>query len=127
MLLEVLIIRSAIGIVKITLVMKAENWSSNFTTWGLHQEINELTRILNNSSSCIGFIFNSQLNLLIESSVHPPIHPSCHHQIIGAKFKLGTIYLSPFNREMWHYQKVNIDLNIHGINEFDCKKSIFQY
>ena len=40
---------------------------------GLHQEINELTHILNNSSSCIDLIFNSQPNLLIESSVHPSL------------------------------------------------------
>ena len=35
---------------------------------GLHQKINEPTHILNNSSSCIEFTFNSQSNLLIESS-----------------------------------------------------------
>ena len=40
---------------------------------GLHQEINELTHILNNSSSCIDLIFNSQPNLLIESGVHPSL------------------------------------------------------
>ena len=40
---------------------------------GLHQEINEVTHILNNSSSCIDLIFNSQHNLLIESSVHPSL------------------------------------------------------
>ena len=40
---------------------------------GLHQEINEVTHILNNSPSCIDLIFNSQPNLLIESSVHPSL------------------------------------------------------
>ena len=39
----------------------------------LHQEINELTHILNNSSSCTDLIFNSQPNLLIESGVHPSL------------------------------------------------------
>ena len=37
---------------------------------GLHKEINEPRHILNNSSSCIDLIFNSQPNLLIESGVH---------------------------------------------------------
>ena len=37
---------------------------------GLHQEINEPTQILNNSSSCIDLIFHSQPNLLIEFGVH---------------------------------------------------------
>ena len=44
---------------------------------GLHQEINEPTHILNNTSSCIDLIFNSQPNLLIESGVHPSLHPNC--------------------------------------------------
>ena len=43
---------------------------------GLHQEINKMTHILNNSSPCIELIFNSQPNLLIESGVHPSLHPS---------------------------------------------------
>ena len=37
--------------------------------YGLRQEINEPTHILNNSTSCIDLIFNSQPNLLIESGV----------------------------------------------------------
>ena len=46
----------------------------------LHQEINNPTYIVNNSSSCSYLIFNSQTNLLIESDVHPSLHPNCHHQ-----------------------------------------------
>ena len=45
---------------------------------GLHQEINEPTHILKNSSLCIDLIFNSQPNLLIESGAHPSLHPNCH-------------------------------------------------
>ena len=37
----------------------------------LHQEINEPTHILNNSSWYIDLVFNSQPNLLIASGVHP--------------------------------------------------------
>ena len=65
----------AVGIIKISLVMKAVT-SQN----GLHQEINKPTHILNNSSSCIDLIFNSQPNLLMESGVHPSLHPNCHHK-----------------------------------------------
>ena len=46
----------------------------------LHQEINDPTYIVNSSSSCSYLIFNSQPNLLIESDVHPSLHPNCHHQ-----------------------------------------------
>ena len=52
----------------------------------LHQLIKEPTHILDNSSTCIDFIFTSQPNLIIESGVHPSLHPNCHHQIAYAKF-----------------------------------------
>ena len=58
---------------------------------GLHQEINELTHILDNSFSFIDLIFNSRPNLLIESNVHPSLHPGYHHQIIFAKFNLNMV------------------------------------
>ena len=67
---------------------------------GFHQEINELTHILNNSSSYTDLIFNSQPNLLIEFGVHPPLHPNCHHQIIFTKFNLDIVYLPPYEREI---------------------------
>ena len=56
--------------------------------YGLRQEINEPTHILNNSTSCIDLIFNSQPNLLIESGVHPSLHPNCHHQIVLQNFEV---------------------------------------
>ena len=66
---------------------------------GLHQEINKPTHILNNSSSCIDLIFNSQPNLLIESGVHPSLHPNCHHQIVFAKFNLDIVYPPPYKEK----------------------------
>ena len=42
-------------------------------------------------------------------SVHPSLHPNCHHQIIYAKFKLKVYYPPPFEKEVWHYQ--NLDSN----------------
>ena len=92
---------------------------------GLHEEINEPTHFLSNSSSCIDLIFDSQPNLLIESSVHPSLHQSYHHQIIYVKFNLDIVYPPPYEREIWHYQKANIDLIKCAINAFDWKKLIF--
>ena len=51
----------------------------------LHQKINKPTHILNNSSSCVNLIFNSQPNLLTESGINPPLHQNFHHQIIFCK------------------------------------------
>ena len=84
-----------------------------------HQEINEPTHILNNSYWCIDLIFSSQPNLLIESVFHPSLHSNCYHQIIFAKFNLDIVYLPPYEREIWHYQKANIDLIRRAINSFD--------
>ena len=75
------------------------------------------------SSSCIDLIFNSQPNLLIESGVHPSLHPNCHHQIVFAKFNLDIVYPPPYEREIWHYQKANIDLIKRAINSFDWEKA----
>ena len=94
--------------------------------YGLRQEINEPTHILNNSTSCIDLIFNSQPNLLIESGVHPSLHPNCHHQIIFAKFKLENSLSTTYEREIWHYQKANIDLiKVQQIHLM--RKSVFQH
>ena len=68
-------------------------------------------------------IFNFQTNLLIESGVHRSLHPNYHHQIIFAKFNLDTVYLPPYEKESWNYQKANIDLIKGAINSFDWKKA----
>ena len=66
---------------------------------GLHQLINEPTHLLNNSSWCIDLIFTSQPKVLVESGVHPSLHPNCDHQIIFAEFNLKIYYPSPYLRE----------------------------
>ena len=71
---------------------KIEHTTSQF---GLSQIINEPTLILDSSSSCIGLIFTSQPNLVIESGVYPSLHQNCHHQIIYAKFNLQIFYPPP--------------------------------
>ena len=48
-----LVLSPAIGIIKILLVMKAEKTEAVTSQNRLHQEINEPTRVLNNSSYCI--------------------------------------------------------------------------
>ena len=80
---------------------KSKHWcnqdSTNFegisiknvtSQFGLSQIITEATHILGSSSSCIDLIFTTQPNLVVESGVHPSLHPNCHHQIVFAKFNL---------------------------------------
>ena len=69
-----------------------ENVTSQF---GLSQIITE-ANILESSSLCIDLIFTTQPNLVVESGVHPSLHPNCHHQIVFAKFNLQIYYTPPY-------------------------------
>ena len=42
---------------------------------------------------------------------------------IFAKFNLDIVSPPPYEREIWHYQKVNIDLITRAINSFDWEKA----
>ena len=97
-----------------------ENVTSQF---GLHQVIKEPTHILHNSSSCIDLIFASQPNLIIESGVHPSLHPNCHHQLIYAKFNLQIYYPPQYYREVWHYSDANTKLIKRTFDQFNCQKT----
>ena len=70
------------------------------SNYGLQQPINESTRTTGSSSSYIDLLFCSQPNLVMESGVHPTLHPNCHYQIIYAKFKLKVYYPPPYEREV---------------------------
>ena len=54
----------------------------------------------------------------MESGVHSSLHENCHHKIIYAKFYLKIYYPLPYEREIWHYQKANIE---------NIRKAIDQY
>ena len=90
--------------------------------FGLYQLINEPTHLLENSSSCIDLISTSQSNLVVESGVHPSLHPNCHHQVVFAKFNLMISYPPLYSREVWHYREANTDLIRRAISNFICKK-----
>ena len=47
----------------------------------LYQIINESMHTLDNILFCTDLIFTSDPNLVVDSNVHPPLHPNYHHQI----------------------------------------------
>ena len=111
---------------------KSKNWCSQDKTsfegktiesvtsqFRLYQLIHEPTHLFENSSSCIDLIFTSQPNLVVESDVHPSLHPNCHHQIVFAKFNLMISYPPPYSREVWHYREANTDLIRRAISNFN--------
>ena len=91
--------------------------------YGLHQIINEPTHVLKNSSSCIDLIFTSQSNLVVDSDVHPSLHPNCHHQIVYAKFNWKIHFPPPCEREIWHYGQGNTELIRRAIHEFNRQRA----
>ena len=101
---------------------KGSTIESITSQFGLHQLINEPTHLLQDSSSCIDLIFTSQSNIVVESGVHPSLHPNCH-QIIFAKFNVKIYYPPPNLREVWHYNEANADLIKRAINNLNWEKA----
>ena len=85
---------------------------------GLEQIIKVPTYIIGHSSSCIDLIFRIQPNLAVESGVHSSLHSNCHHHIAFVKFNLKTHYAPPYEREILHYRKANVDQIRQTISEF---------
>ena len=46
----------------------------------------------------------------MESGVHFSHHQNCHDQIIYAKINLKVFCPARYEREIWHYQRANVDL-----------------
>ena len=59
--------------------------------------------------------------------MHSSLHPNCHHQITYAKFNLKIYYPPPYEPEIWHYEKANVDHIRRSTDEFSwerCHKTI---
>ena len=85
----------------------------DFTRSLKHQHI-----YLDNSSTCIDIIFTSQPNLVIDSGIHPSLHPNCH-QITYARFNLQIHFPPPYSREIWHYKDTNTELIKRAVENFN--------
>ena len=62
--------------------------------------------------------FYKSTKLVMESGVHSLLHSNCHHHITFAKFNLKIHYPPPYEREVWHYQRVNVNQIRQAISEF---------
>ena len=83
----------------------------------------EPIHILTDSSSCTDLLFTFQPNLVMESGVHSSLYQNCHHQIIYAKINLEVCYPPPYEGEIWHYQRANVDQIQRAIEQFSWEKS----
>ena len=100
--------------------MKALKHNNDIITsqFGLQQLIKEPTHILTDSSSCIDLLFTSQPNLVIESGLHSSLYQNCHHQLIYPKINFKVFYLLPYEREIWYYQRANVNQFQQAIEQF---------
>ena len=64
---------------------------------------------MENSASCIDFIFTNQPNLVIETGVHPSLQINCHHQIVYCKLNLNIKFPPPYERLVWDYNKADTE------------------
>ena len=58
----------------------------------------------------------------MESGVHSSLYQNCHHQIIYAKINLKVFYPTPYELEIWLYQRTNVDLIQRAIEQFSWEK-----
>ena len=72
-----------------------------------------------NSFPCIGLIFKSQQNLVMDAGVQLSLHEHCHYQLVYAKFDLKTHYPPLYKREVRPFQKADINLIRRAMNEFN--------
>ena len=59
----------------------------------------------------------------MESGVQSFLHRNCHHQIAFARFTLKVLYPVPYEREVLHFQKSNVDHTGNATNGFQWEKS----
>ena len=95
------------------------------SSYRLTQILSEPTHILLNSSSCIDLLFTNQPNMVSESGVYPSLHTNCHHQIIYAKINFKIFYPPPYERQIWHYDRANIEGIKQSVEYLDWER-IFQ-
>ena len=60
----------------------------------------------------------------MESGFHSSLHQNCHHQIIYAKIKFKVFYPPPYEREIWHYQRANVDQIQRAIENLNVNEMV---
>ena len=95
---------------------KVDGVTSQF---GLEKVIKKPTHIIGDSSRCIDLIFTNQANFVMECGVH-------HHKTL-AKFILKIHHTHPDERELWYYQKANVNQIRQTIIKFPLNSRSCKY
>ena len=67
-------------------------------------------------------MFACQPNLVVESGFQSSLHQNCHHQIVCARFNLKLVFPPPYEREVWHFKKANVEHIRKPINGLKWEK-----
>ena len=93
------------------------------TTSGYNQMIDKPTHYINKSSSCIDWIFSSNVNLTKNCGVEQWLYETCHHDIIYGTRNFNIALPPPYFRETWDYKNANIGRIQKSIYKFDWTRA----
>ena len=66
----------------------------------------------------------NQVNFIIDSSVHSPLHPNRHHQIVFSKLNVKIEYPPLYERLGWDYKYADSQSINKAIEMFNWEKTI---
>ena len=61
----------------------------------------------------------------MDAGIHLSLHANCHHQIVYAKFNLKIHYPPPYEREVWHFEKADINLIRRVMDKLNWERAFF--
>ena len=90
-----------------------------FDSHGLFQIVDQPTFITSTCSTCIDLVVTDQPNIILESTIHPSLHKTCHHQINYVKINVRCPPPPPYSRLVWHYGRSNERAINHALSAFN--------
>ena len=90
---------------------------------GYNQIIDKPTHVINTSMSCIDLIFCTNQSVISNHGVDVSIFDKCHHNIIYGKINIRVPLPPTYVREVWDYEKANIENIKKAISNFDWNKT----
>ena len=89
---------------------------------GYNQIIDKPTHVINTSMSCIDLIFCTNQSVISNHGVDVSIFDKCHHNIIYGKINIRVPLPPTYVREVWDYEKANIENIKKAISNFGWNK-----
>ena len=86
---------------------------------GYNQIIDKPTHVINTSMSCIDLIFCTNQSVILNHGVDVSIFDKCHHNIIYGKINTRVPLPPTYVREVWDYEKANIENVRKAISNVD--------